>query len=41
VLFVQGGEIRVFQPWTMTETLEKHDRWTVGELAEKLPPLFE
>jgi len=37
VLFVQGGQVRVFQPWTMTDTLEKHDRWTVAELAEKLP----
>jgi len=37
VLFVQGGEVRLFQPWTMTETLKKNDRWTVAELAEKLP----
>jgi NAD(P)-dependent dehydrogenase (short-subunit alcohol dehydrogenase family) len=37
VLFVQGGEVRLFQPWTMTDTLKKNDRWTVAELAEKLP----
>jgi NAD(P)-dependent dehydrogenase (short-subunit alcohol dehydrogenase family) len=37
VHFVQGGQVRVFQPWTMTDTLEKHDRWTVAELAEQLP----
>ncbi|HXQ76366.1 MAG TPA: SDR family oxidoreductase [Acidimicrobiales bacterium] len=37
VLFVQGGQVRVFQPWTMTDTLEKHDRWTVAELAVQLP----
>jgi NAD(P)-dependent dehydrogenase (short-subunit alcohol dehydrogenase family) len=37
VLFVQGGEVRLFQPWTMTETMKKNDRWTVAELAEKLP----
>jgi len=37
VLFVQGGQVRVFQPWTMTDTLEKNDRWTVAELAEQLP----
>jgi NAD(P)-dependent dehydrogenase (short-subunit alcohol dehydrogenase family) len=37
VLFVQGGQVRVFQPWTMTDTLEKDDRWTVAELAERLP----
>jgi NAD(P)-dependent dehydrogenase (short-subunit alcohol dehydrogenase family) len=41
VLFVQGGEVRVFQPWTMTDTLEKNDRWTVDELAKELPALLE
>jgi NAD(P)-dependent dehydrogenase (short-subunit alcohol dehydrogenase family) len=37
VLFVQGGEVRLFQPWTMTDTLKKNDRWTVAELAGRLP----
>jgi NAD(P)-dependent dehydrogenase (short-subunit alcohol dehydrogenase family) len=37
VLFVQGGSVRLFQPWTMTDTLEKDDRWTVAELAARLP----
>jgi NAD(P)-dependent dehydrogenase (short-subunit alcohol dehydrogenase family) len=37
VLFVQGGQVRLFQNWTMTETVEKHDRFTVAELAELLP----
>jgi NAD(P)-dependent dehydrogenase (short-subunit alcohol dehydrogenase family) len=41
VLFVQGGQVRVFQPWTMTTTLEKNDRWTVDELAKELPGLFD
>ena len=41
VLFVQGGQVRVFQPWTMTDTLEKNDRWTVDELAKELPGLFD
>jgi NAD(P)-dependent dehydrogenase (short-subunit alcohol dehydrogenase family) len=41
VLFVQGGEVRVFQPWTMTDTLAKDDRWTVEELAKALPALFD
>jgi hypothetical protein len=41
VLFVQGGQVRVFQPWTMTATLDKKDRWTVEELATQLPPLFD
>jgi NAD(P)-dependent dehydrogenase (short-subunit alcohol dehydrogenase family) len=41
VLFVQGGQLRAFQPWTMTDTLQKPDRWTVEELAKELPALFD
>src|SRR5579862_4884918 len=37
--FVQGGQVRIFQPWTMTSTVDKHDRWTVSELAEAIPRL--
>lgn len=37
--FVQGGQIRLFQPWTMTETIEKADRWTVAELASEMKHL--
>jgi hypothetical protein len=40
VFFVQGGTVRKFQNWTMTETLEKNDRWTVSELAAELPTLL-
>jgi NAD(P)-dependent dehydrogenase (short-subunit alcohol dehydrogenase family) len=40
VFFVQGGTVRKFQNWTMTEALEKNDRWTVSELALALPKLF-
>ena len=39
VLFVQGGQVRLFQPWTMTATIDKRDRWTVAELAEAMPGL--
>ena len=39
VYFVQGGTVRLFQNWTMTTTLEKNDRWSVAELAERLPTL--
>lgn len=39
VFFVQGGEVRRFQPWTMAETLRKDGRWDVAELAAKLPSL--
>jgi len=40
VFFVQGGTVRKFQNWTMTETLEKNDRWSVSELAAQLPTLL-
>jgi NAD(P)-dependent dehydrogenase (short-subunit alcohol dehydrogenase family) len=40
VLFVQGGQIRLFQPWTMTERLERDRRWTVAELAAQMPGLL-
>ena len=40
VFFVQGGTVRKFQNWTMTEKLEKDDRWSVSELAEQLPTLL-
>ncbi len=39
VFFVQGGTVRLFQPWTMTDTIERHDRWTVAELAVEMPKL--
>ncbi len=39
VYFVQGGTVRLFQNWTMTETLEKGDRWGVAELAARLGEL--
>jgi NAD(P)-dependent dehydrogenase (short-subunit alcohol dehydrogenase family) len=41
VFFVQGGTVRRFQNWTMTETLEKNDRWEVAELASQLPTLLK
>ena len=40
VFFVQGGTVRKFQNWTMTETLENNDRWSVSELARQLPSLL-
>ena len=39
VFFVQGGTIRVFQNWTMTDTLERPSRWTVAELQEQMGKL--
>jgi NAD(P)-dependent dehydrogenase (short-subunit alcohol dehydrogenase family) len=40
VFFVQGGQVRLFQPWTMTETIEKDARWTLSELAAEVPRLI-
>jgi NAD(P)-dependent dehydrogenase (short-subunit alcohol dehydrogenase family) len=40
VFFVQGGTVRKFQNWTMTDTLEINDRWSVAELAKQLPTLL-
>jgi NAD(P)-dependent dehydrogenase (short-subunit alcohol dehydrogenase family) len=37
--FVQGGVVRAFQPWTMTETIDKGDRWTVSELQAEMKKL--
>ena len=34
--FIQGGVVRAFQPWTMTDTIEKDDRWTVAELQSEM-----
>ncbi len=39
VYFIHGGEIRIVAPWTMSDTLQKAGRWTVEELAERLPDL--
>jgi len=39
VFFVQGGQVRLFQPWTMTATVQHQDRWSVAELADVLPGL--
>ncbi len=40
VFFVQGGTVRLFQNWTMTETLERDDRWSIADLAARLPTLL-
>ena len=39
VFFVQGGAIKLFQGWTMTEGFEKNDRWTVAELESEMKKL--
>jgi NAD(P)-dependent dehydrogenase (short-subunit alcohol dehydrogenase family) len=39
VFFVQGGRVAVFQPWTMTNEIDKDDRWTVAELGAQMDGL--
>jgi NAD(P)-dependent dehydrogenase (short-subunit alcohol dehydrogenase family) len=40
VFFVQGGKVQLFQPWTLTDSLDKDDRWTVAELEAQMPGLL-
>jgi NAD(P)-dependent dehydrogenase (short-subunit alcohol dehydrogenase family) len=40
VFFVQGGSVKLFQGWTMTEGIEKNDRWTVAELETEMKKLI-
>jgi NAD(P)-dependent dehydrogenase (short-subunit alcohol dehydrogenase family) len=39
VFFVQGGKVQYFQPWTLTDEIDKGDRWTVAELIEQVPSI--
>ncbi len=41
VFFVQGGKVQSFQPWTLTDAIEKDDRWTVAELEQEMKSLIE
>jgi hypothetical protein len=41
VFFVQGGKVQYFQPWTLTNEIDKGDRWSVAELAERVPSIVE
>lgn len=39
VFFVQGGTVRNFQNWTMTEVIDRPARWTVDELRSEMEKL--
>lgn len=39
VFYIMGGQIRNFQNWTMTDTVERPNRWTVAALVEEMPKL--
>ncbi len=36
---VQGGVVQLFQPWKLTEKIDKGDRWTVAELETEMKKL--
>jgi len=40
VFFVQGGKVQNFQPWTLKESIDKDDRWTVAELQTEMKKLI-
>jgi NAD(P)-dependent dehydrogenase (short-subunit alcohol dehydrogenase family) len=37
IFYVQGGRVRLFQPWSMTEGIERLGRWSIEDLAVELP----
>lgn len=39
--FVQGGTVRVMEPWHLGARLERDDRWTIDDLAKQLPGVSE
>ena len=39
VFFVQGGTVRAFENWSMTDRIEKDERWTVAELQTEMANL--
>jgi NAD(P)-dependent dehydrogenase (short-subunit alcohol dehydrogenase family) len=36
--FVQGGAVKLMQPWNVGNGVERDDRWTIAELADQLAP---
>jgi NAD(P)-dependent dehydrogenase (short-subunit alcohol dehydrogenase family) len=38
--FVQGGTVRVMEPWQMGERIERDHRWSIDELAKELPGIL-
>jgi hypothetical protein len=38
--FVQGGTVRLMEPWRMGARLEQDARWTVAELREQLSTIL-
>jgi len=38
--FVQGGTVRLMEPWRMGERLEHDGRWSIDDLAAQLPKIL-
>ena len=38
--FVQGGTVRLMEPWRMGDRLEHDGRWSIADLAEQLPSIL-
>ena len=38
--FVQGGTVRLMEPWRMGAQIEREDRWTIDDLARDLPGIL-
>jgi len=38
--FVQGGIVRVLEPWHLGDRIERDQRWTIEALAAEVPGLF-
>ena len=41
VFYVQGGLIQLYQGWTPVSGIEKSERWTPAEIADRIEGLFE
>ena len=35
--FIQGGTVRIMEPWRMGDHVERDTRWSIEELAKDLP----
>jgi hypothetical protein len=36
-----GGEVHLFQPWSIVESIKKDGKWNVDELTEAAVPFYE
>jgi NAD(P)-dependent dehydrogenase (short-subunit alcohol dehydrogenase family) len=39
MLYIQGGKIQFFEPWSLGSAVEKNGRWTLDELESQMPKL--